>query len=278
MRDTAVNPAPKTLYWDAAAYAANSEIQLSWARELIERLNLQGHERVMDVGCGDGKISAEIAARLPNGSVTGVDISPQMVEFARAHHRGGTVKNLQFKVMDARALQSPQPVDFIFSNAALHWVNDHEKFLRGASAILKTGGRLVVSCGGKGNAHDVFLAMRPILRRKQWREFFRDLAMPYFFFPLANYQIWLTRAQFRIQRLELLPVDTAYEGTTGFANWLRTTWLPYVQCVPAGLRDEFIQAVAGNFIEKHPLDAVGNVHVRMVRLEIEAVKTNPPVD
>jgi trans-aconitate methyltransferase len=275
MHDTALHPSPETLCWDAAAYAANSEIQLTWARELIARLNLQGHERVMDVGCGDGKITEEIAAQLPHGSVTGVDISPQMIDFARAHHPGGTTQNLHFQVMDARALQSSQPLDFVFSNAALHWVNDHEQFLRSAAAILKDGGRLVLSCGGKGNAHDVFLAMRPILRRQRWREFFRNLKMPYFFYPLANYQTWLARANFQVQRLEIVPIDTAYEGTTGFASWLRTTWLPYVQRVPAALRDEFIEAVIRSFVEKHPLDAAGNVHVRMVRLEIEAVKINP---
>jgi trans-aconitate methyltransferase len=272
MQDAAAKPAPDTLCWDAAAYAANSEIQLTWARELIARLSLRGREHVMDVGCGDGKITAEIGAQLPRGSVTGVDISSQMIDFARANHPGGAIQNLHFKVMDARALSSPLPVDFIFSNAALHWVDDQENFLRSAASILKTGGRLVLSCGGKGNAHDVFLAMRPILRRQRWREFFRDLKMPYFFYPLASYQTWLARANFQIQRLELVPTDTAYEATTGFANWLRITWLPYVQRVPASARDEFIQAVARSFLEKHPVDAKGNVHVRMVRLEIDAVK------
>jgi trans-aconitate methyltransferase len=224
------------------------------------------------VGCGDGKITAEIAAQLPQGSVTGVDVSPEMIAFAQTHHPAGTIPNLHFQVMDARSLKAPKPLDLIFSNAALHWVDDQEAFLRSAAYALKTSGRLVVSCGGKGNAHDVFLVMRPILRRERWRDFFRDMTMPYFFYPLGNYQTWLARANFKIQRLELFPQFTVYEGAAAFANWLRITWLPYVQRVPEAWREEFILAVTQRFIEKHPLDTAGRVQVRMMRLEIDAVK------
>jgi len=76
--------------------------------------------------------------------------------------------------------------DLFFSNAALHWVDDHEAILRGAAAALKPGGRLMISCGGKGNAHDVFLALRPEMRLQRWREYFRQMPLPYFFIRPAR--------------------------------------------------------------------------------------------
>jgi trans-aconitate methyltransferase len=263
----------KTIAWNAADYAANSIVQQTWARELIAELHLHGDEHILDVGCGDGKVTAEIARALPRGSVTGADASPQMIEFAKKTFPASAFPNMRFRVMDARKIKFDRQFDCVFSNAALHWVDDHEAILRGAASVLKSGGRLVVSCGGKGNAHDVFLALRPEMRLKRWCEFFRKMPMPYFFYAPGDYEKWLPKFGFKINALKLAPKDATYDGVVGFATWLRTTWIPYVQRVPENVREEFIAAVTQRYIAKHPPDADGQVHVRMVRLEIDAVKT-----
>jgi len=285
------NMAAMNTKWNAADYAANSAVQQTWARELMAKLKLRGDEHVLDVGCGDGKVTAEIARALPRGSVTGADASPQMIEFAKKTFPAEAFPNLRFRVLDARKIKVGRQFDFVFSNAALHWVDDHQAILRGAASVLKPGGRLVVSCGGKGNAHDVFLALRPEMRLKRWREFFRRMPMPYFFYAPGDYEKWLPRFGFQINRLELAPKDAIYAGAEGFATWLRTTWIPYVQRVPEkveqasslslsgkmpdpqkNLREEFIAAVTARYLAKHPPDKSGQVHVRMVRLEMDAVK------
>jgi trans-aconitate methyltransferase len=262
----------KQIAWNAADYAANSTVQQTWARELIARLKLRGDEHILDVGCGDGKVTAEIARALPRGSVTGADASPQMIEFAKKTFPADAFPNLRFRVLDARKIKVGRQFDFVFSNAAFHWVDDHQAILRGAASVLKPGGRLVVSCGGKGNAHDVFLALRPEMRLKRWCEFFRRMPMPYFFYAPGDYEKWLPKFGFQINRLELALKEATYTGAEGFATWLRTTWIPYVQRVPENLREEFIAAVTVRYLAKHPPDKYGEVHVRMVRLEIDAVK------
>ncbi|HSY18998.1 MAG TPA: class I SAM-dependent methyltransferase [Candidatus Acidoferrales bacterium] len=135
----------KKMQWNAADYAANSTVQQSWARELIARLKLRGNEHVLDVGCGDGKVTAEIARAVPHGTVTGIDASAEMLKFAKKMFPAAKVPNLKFKASDARKIEFKEKFDVVFSNAALHWVDDHEAFLRGVSAALKPGGRLVVS-------------------------------------------------------------------------------------------------------------------------------------
>jgi trans-aconitate methyltransferase len=267
-----VTVSPSNNVWNAAGYAAHSAVQQSWARELIAQLNLRGDEHVLDVGCGDGKVTAEIARAVPRGHVVGTDASPQMIAFAEKMFPAKKNPNLEFHVLDARKIKWPRPFDLIFSNAALHWVDDHEKVLRGAAAVLKPGGQLVVSCGGKGNAQDVFLALRPEMRSARWRAYFRQMPAPYFFYTPGDYEKWLPKAGFKINSLKLAPKDAPYAGAEGFAAWLRVTWIPYVQRVPEDLREEFITAVTQRFLAQHPLDADGNVHVRMVRLEIDAVK------
>ncbi|HLP76442.1 MAG TPA: methyltransferase domain-containing protein [Candidatus Paceibacterota bacterium] len=272
----------RVVVWNPGDYAANSASQQSWARELIAKLRLHGNEHVLDVGCGDGKITAELARTLPNGAAMGIDASPQMIDFAQKAFPQSQFPNLHFQVMDARAIHPDASssaldvqrsmFDVVFSNAALHWVNDHQAFLRGASACLRRGGRLVVSCGGKGNAQDVFLVLRSQMRLKRWKEFFRDLERPYFFHNPEDYQKWLPRSGFESRSVRLAEKDMAFEDPGKFAGWFRTTWLPYTQRVPESLREEFIAAVVDRYIAKHPLDAAGQVHVRMVRLEIDAVK------
>ena len=258
--------------WNAADYAANSAAQHAWARELIAKLDLRGDERVLDVGCGDGKVTAELARAVPCGAVTGIDASPEMIEFARTTFSPSAASNLDFQVMDARQIQFDRKFDLVFSSSVLHWVDDHPAFLRGAAAALKPGGRLHVSCGGKGNAQDVFLALRPEMRRSCWAPFFRRMAKPYFFYTPGDYQKWLPKFGFIARHIGLAPKDAVYDGPEKFTAWFRTTWLPYTQRVPEKLQEEFIAAVTQRYLSKHPLDATGRVRVRMVRLEIDALK------
>ena len=258
--------------WDPAAYAAHSAVQQEWARELIARMALRGDERVLDVGCGDGKVTAEIAQALPRGAVTGIDASPEMIRFARKAFPKKTAANLQFRVMDARHIQLDQDFDLVFSNAALHWVDDHQAFLRGASTALRPGGRLMVSCGGKGNAHDVFLAIRSRIRLPHWRGYFRKLERPYHFYGPDDYRKWLPKFGFTSAHVHLAAKDMTLNGPAGLAAWLRTTWLPYTQRVPEAAREQLIDSVVVRYMEKQPADHAGRLHVRMVRLEIEAVK------
>lgn len=267
-----MNKSGNKVVWSAADYASNSVVQQKWARELIGQLKLRGDERILDVGCGDGKITAEIARALPNGCAVGIDASPQMIEFAHQTFPAAKNPNLEFHVMDARKIQFVRKFDLVFSNAALHWVDDHQAFLRGAADVLRVDGRLVVSCGGKGNAHDVFLALRPEMRLKRWRPFLRKMETPYFFHSPEEYKKWLPHFGFQTHTVKLAPKDATYDGRDGFAAWLRTTWLPYTQRVPENVREEFIAAVVDRYIAKHPVDAKGLVHVRMVRLEIDAIR------
>jgi trans-aconitate methyltransferase len=303
-----MTPRLSEVKWNAADYAANSAVQQTWARELIARLDLHGDEHVLDIGCGDGKVTAEIARALPRGTVVGTDASPQMIEFAQKAFPAKQFPNLEFQVMDARKIKpanfsSSSPsrkeeragvrkptfsnskpftpleqgegvalFDLIFSNAALHWVDDHQAILRGAASVLKTGGRLAVSCGGRGNAHDVFLALRPEIRLKRWCKFFRKMPKPYFFYAPEDYKKWLPKFGFKIRSVKLVPKDSVYTGVEGFVTWLRTTWIPYVQRLPENMREEFITAVARRYVAKHPPDAGDRVHVKMVRLEIDALK------
>ena len=120
----------QTYQWNAVDYAKSSSIQQQWARELIGKLKLKGSEKLLDIGSGDGKVSAEIASCLPNGSVVGIDSSEAMVALAQSKYSTDVFPNLRFQRGDASRLMFDNEFDVVFSNATLHWILDHKPVLQ----------------------------------------------------------------------------------------------------------------------------------------------------
>lgn len=184
------------MLWNPDDYAKNSGAQLGWAQELLARLNLSGDEALLDVGCGDGRITATVAQSLPGGFVLGVDSSPEFIAYARAHYPRTSHPNLCFAQIDARALVWDRPFGIIFSNAVLHWVDDHPAFLAGCARLPKPRGRLIISCGGAGNAEAIVSFLDALIRQPRWRGYFVDFTFPYFFYTPEDYTRWLSTAGF----------------------------------------------------------------------------------
>ena len=258
--------------WNAEDYAKNSSIQQEWARELISKLNLKGNESVLDIGCGDGKITAEIAGYLTTGSVTGIDSSMDMIELSNSNFPKDKHSNLSFIRLDARNLEFKEQFDIVFSNAVLHWVKDHNPVLKGIRRSLKKHGRILLQMGGKGNAEGIISTMQTIMSKNKWGRYFSDFDFPYGFFDKDEYRRLLEENDLKPIRVELIPKVMSYDNEEGLAGWIRTTWLPYTERVPRTFKEEFINLITEKYIENHPVDNNGKVHVNMVRLEVEAVK------
>jgi trans-aconitate methyltransferase len=260
----------KSYTWNASDYANHSSAQFEWAKELIGKLRLLGDEAVLDVGCGDGKVTALIAEHLPNGSAAGIDSSPDMVGLAGKNHPAPKHPNLTFLQMDARRISFDRLFDVVFSNAALHWVKEQDAVLAGVRASLKEGGRLLFQMGGKGNAGEALAVIDRLATRTPWREHLEDFPFPWTFPDVEEYGRLLAQTGFRPMRIELVAKDMVQKGREGLAGWIRTTWLPYIERIPNQLRESFISEILDEYLAESPLDAGGFAHVRMVRLEVEA--------
>jgi len=181
--------------------------------------------------------------------------------------------NLSFICMDARSLDFKQEFDLIFSNAVLHWVDDHQAFLNGAKLALRDRGRLIISCGGKGNAAGILQVFNQIFADPKWNIYSnRDFCNPHFFYVDREYRLWLQESGFAINRLELVPKDMTHNGPQDLAGWIRTAWMPFTNCVPESKRDDFINDFVDLYLQRFPLDSEGMTHVNMVRLEVDAIK------
>jgi len=258
--------------WDAQDYNKNSSEQYKWAQELINKLNLIGNENVLDIGCGDGKITSELAQKVLNGSVLGIDNSKEMIALAKKLFPPDKFKNLCFQLGAAQQLEFTEQFDVIFSNAALHWVKDHQPILSGISRVLKKDGKILLQMGGKGNASNIISVLDELIISDKWKEYFTNFSFPYGFHSDKEYENWLLNCDLKLNRIELISKDMVHEGREGFSSWIRTTWLPYTERVAIDLRNEFIEEIVSNYVHENPIDSEGLIHIKMIRLEVEAYK------
>jgi trans-aconitate 2-methyltransferase len=148
--------------WDAAEYDRLAAPMTRWGSEVVGRLELRGDERVLDAGCGSGKVTAMLLERLPRGRVVALDGSPSMIELARERLTAAGDR-VEYVVAD---LQQPLPiegaVDAVLSTATFHWVPDQDALYRNLAAVLRPGGQLVAQCGAAGNIASVERALREL--------------------------------------------------------------------------------------------------------------------
>ena len=224
----------------------------------------------MDIGCGDGRITAHLAGLVPNGSVLGIDLSPQMIGFAAGKYAGQT--NLSFQVGNASALHFIEQFDLVVSFACLHWIMDHLPVLKSVQQSLMPGGRFLMQCGGRGNAARILDQTGDLIKSPQWKKDFSGFSFPYHFYGPQEYIVWLAEAGLRSLRTELIAKDMIHQGQAGLEGIIRNTWLPYTQWLPAHLQGEFVREIARKYLDRYPLDGKGQAHVQMMRLKVEAEK------
>ena len=158
-----------------------------WRKRSLRLLDLKGNERILDVGCGNGKTTAEIAARVPQGAVVGVDASADMIAFAAAH--GALHSNLQFAVADARQLPYRHEFDLVVSFNALHWIpeQDQGQALRSIRAALKDTGLAQLRLVPKGQRKSLEDVLEETRLSSRWSSYFESFRDPYLHLTAEQY-------------------------------------------------------------------------------------------
>ena len=243
--------------WSAASYDAHARFVSDLAGPVLEWLSPRAGERILDLGCGDGAVTA--ALRDMGADVVGVDTSEQLLAAARA-------RGLDARAMDGQALEFASEFDAVFSNAALHWMTRPEAVIDGVHRALRNGGRFVAEFGGHGNVAVIVTAMRATARRIGGEP---ALAGPWFFPTPEVYGEMLEKAGFEVRRIGLFPRPTPLKS--GMKEWLKLFRRPFFE--QYGVRmDEVLEEVA-ELLRPTLCDAHGNWTADYVRLRVEAAKS-----
>jgi trans-aconitate 2-methyltransferase len=221
--------------WDAATYDRISDVQVGWALEQLERLPLVGDEVVLDAGCGTGRVTAELADRVPRGRLYGVDLSATMVEHARA----ALEDRATILCQDLVGLDLPEPVDVVFSNATFHWIHDHDGLFAALARTMKPGARLVAQCGGRGNI-DAFRVLADVVAAEEpFAPYFADWQRPWNYADAGETAVRLQHAGFIDVETWLEPRRVEPERA-----FVRTVCLiRHLDPLPDELREPFVDRV-----------------------------------
>jgi trans-aconitate 2-methyltransferase len=229
--------------WDAATYERVAAPLEAMGREVLDRLELRGDERVLDAGCGTGRVTAALLERLPRGEVVAVDGSPAMVEQTRA--RLGARADV--RVADLLELDLDRPVDAILSTATFHWIADHDRLFARLLAAMVHGGRMAAQCGGAGNIAALEAAARRVGQREPFAQALAGWRGPWRFAAagetadrlrrLGWVDVWTWTNPVRV-----VPDDPReYIGTVALGA--------HAERLPAELRTPFVDAVLAELDE-----------------------------
>lgn len=242
------NSAPAGVDWDAARYDRVSDPQVEWGRRVITRLAPQPHERILDVGCGTGRLTGELAARVPRGSVVGLDRSaamlavaqPALADAGRARGSGG----VRFVRGDGAALPFASAFDAVFSAATLHWIGDHDSVFRSVFHALRPGGRFVAQCGGGRNLERLYTRAARLMGDREFAPFFGGWRDPWHFASPDATRDALIRAGFRDVSASLEAAPVTFGGEAAFAEFVACVCLRHhLDRVPADRRAPFVSRI-----------------------------------
>lgn len=242
--------------WDPERYRRNAGFVPAFGEALVELLEPMPGERILDLGCGDGRLTEVLAQR---ASVVGVDASAEQVAAART-------RGIDARVKHGAQLDFAAEFDAVFSNAALHWMRDPDAVIDGVWRALKPGGRFVAECGGAGNVSAVVEALVAVLAR---RGIDGRAASPWYFPAPAEYRARLDARGFALISMALIPRPTPLPGR--LEDWLDTFAGSFLATVPPRER-KMVKSEVAHELRDRLCDARGVWTVDYVRLRFAAMK------
>jgi trans-aconitate methyltransferase len=244
--------------WDAGRYQDKHSFVWRYGADLLQLLAPQPGERILDLGCGTGQLTAEIARS--GAQVIGLDSSADMLAEARRNY-----PELTFVSGDAAGFDFPEPFDAVFSNAVLHWVKDADAAVSSIARALRPGGRMIAEFGGQGNIASVQAALRAVLGPQA------DEQSPWYYPSVGEYAPILERHGLEVSNASLFNRPTPLEGENGLEQWLRMFTGTYLRQFSA----EQANGIVSNLVEHlRPTlyrDGVWTVDYR--RLRVLAIRT-----
>lgn len=227
--------------WDGAGYGHISDLQRTMASNSIAAVTVNGDERVLDVGCGDGYVTRLIADRLPNGSVLGIDPSPRMIAAAQPSD------NAQFEIGDVTTMSFDSEFDLAVSFNALHWVHDQATAYANLAAALRPGGRLIVQFVCAGGHRSVEQVAMDVTRDPRWSGAFAGFTPPFVHIDPASLTSLADEAGLSITAQTVADQEWDFGSREGFTAWCTVGFTDWTSHLDAADVDAFVEAVVNRY-------------------------------
>ena len=203
---------------------------------MLALLRLRATERVLDVGCGDGRISAAIAEKIPEGSVMGVDPSKDMIAFAATHFASDRRPNLHFAVADARAMTFPTPFDLVVSFNALHWIPQQDAALRAIRRAMQPDARAQLRLVPMGERKSLETVLEETRKSPPWAGYFAAFSDPYLRLTPDEYAATAQRNGFKVIDIRTAPKSWDFKSRDAFFAFGSVTFVEWTRHLPEAER------------------------------------------
>lgn len=253
-------------HWKGDEYAKNSESQKESALSFMQKVHLLDGQSILDIGCGDGKVTAGIAKDLPHSQVLGVDISSSMIQFAQAAF--SNVDNLKFETGDATHLDYEEKFDLVISFSVMQWVVEQKEALKCFKKALKPNGKLWIQMP-MGLPIPMQHALERTMSSEKWESYFVNFSVPWKFYTAEEYKTLLSSTNFTPSRVEVITTHERFPSRAIFKGFIKQ-WFPYLRALPEDQKDAFLSDFLDHYLNIEPVDEQGRVSFVVNRLEIEA--------
>lgn len=231
--------------FDGFQYIQVSSHQEEWGDRLIRELAITGNERVLDLGCGDGRLTSRIAALVPGGSVVGIDNSSGMINAAVTNIRS----NLLFRQQDILTLDEVEEYDLVFSNAALHWVHDHDYVLNATCHALRPGGIARFNFAADGNCSQLIAVLHDVIFMKEFDDLFNTFIWPWYMPNVDAYAKLIDTIPFNHTQIWDEVADRHFPDVSTMIGWIdQPSLVPFLAHLPADMRSPFRKMVIDRMI------------------------------
>lgn len=251
--------------WSPVAYSKNSSVQELAAKALIEAADLKGDEQILDLGCGDGKITKFIKSRLTSGAVLGIDCSPEMIEHATKTHCTQSDPHLCFRLEDAQQISYIHQFHVVFSSFALQWVPDLAGTFCRIRQSLGDGGRFIATIP-LSISSELDDALRKIVNTKRWGSFFYDRSIEINMPSESAYKTHLNNNLFSMQHELVCTQDIVFSSESIFKQYI-AQWLPHLSSIPSDMIALFLDDLVSIYLTQRPLDAQKQLHFTYSRFD-----------
>lgn len=251
-----------------SAYNKNSSLQWQWAINSLENYKFLGTEKVLDVGCGDGKITALITKQA--SCVTGIDISRSMIDFALTHYPKKNYPNLTFMQKDIEQIDFNNQFDLVISFCTLHWLRDQTKALDNIYKALVSSGKVLIVLPAKSNTNISILSEK-LVKKTRWCEHFKDFISPRSYYNAQEYKEILINIGFKIININETQTKISFKDRKALKDWI-VPINPYAQHLATNLRAKFLDELVELILKHSPTETNGIINLNSTKLEVVAQK------
>lgn len=240
--------------WNAASYHRVSAPQTAWGERVLSRLHVRGDEDVIDAGCGTGRLTAKLMAKIPRGRLIAIDRSWNMLLTARTNLRPEFGRRITYVRVELPHMPIDRWADVVFSTATFHWVRDHDTLFREILRALKSGGRLFAQCGGGPNLYQAHTLAAEVMRQPPFVSYFRDWRPVWEFSTPEQAADRLRNAGFAEIRTSLEAAPTTLADEDSYREFVTTViYNPHLERLPEGaLRRRFIDEITRRAARQDP--------------------------